>query len=110
MKFLSVSEIAKKWNISDRSVRNYCAHGRIPGAFLTGKTWNIPADAIKPEREKLKPFSNNPLLNILKEQKDMKLNGEYITRHRLNLLIILTILKETLWHTTKQGIFLRLIH
>ena len=42
MKFLSVSEIAKKWNISDRSVRNYCAHGRIAGAFLTGKTWNIP--------------------------------------------------------------------
>ena len=51
--------------MSDRSVRNYCAHGRIPGAFLTGKTWNIPADALKPEREKLKPFSNNPLLKFL---------------------------------------------
>ena len=46
MKFLSVTEIAKKWNMSDRSVRNYCAHGRIPGVFLTGKTWNIPADAV----------------------------------------------------------------
>ena len=85
MKFLSVSEIAKKWNISDRSVRNYCAHGRIPGAFLTGKTWNIPADAIKPESEKLKPFSNNPLLNILKEQKDMKLNGGIYHKTQIEL-------------------------
>ena len=85
MKFLSVTEIAKKWNISDRSVRNYCAHGRIPGAFLTGKTWNIPADAIKPERKKLKPFSNNPLLNILKEQKDMKLNGGIYHKTQIEL-------------------------
>ena len=85
MKFLSVSEIAKKWNISDRSVRNYCAHGRIPGAFLTGKTWNIPADVIKPERKKLKPFSDNPLLNILKEQKDMKLNGGIYHKTQIEL-------------------------
>ena len=27
MRYLSVAEIAKKWNISERSVRNYCAHG-----------------------------------------------------------------------------------
>ena len=85
MKFLSVSEIAKKWNISDRSVRNYCAHGRIPGAFLTGKTWNIPADVIKPERKKLKPFSDNPLLNILKEQKNMKLNGGIYHKTQIEL-------------------------
>ena len=75
MKYISVAEIAKKWNVSDRMVRNYCAHGRIAGAFLTGKTWNIPADAIKPERERKKQFSNNELLNILKEQKDIKLKG-----------------------------------
>lgn len=45
MRYLSVTEIAKKWNISERSVRNYCAHGRVQGAFLTGKTWNIPENA-----------------------------------------------------------------
>ena len=50
MRYLSVTEIAKKWNVSERSVRNYCAHGRVPGAFLTGKTWNIPENAAKPER------------------------------------------------------------
>ena len=42
MRYLSVTEIAKKWDVSERSVRNYCAHGRVNGAFLTGKTWNIP--------------------------------------------------------------------
>ena len=50
MKHLSVTEIAKKWNVSGRSVRNYCAKGRVTGAFLTGKTWSIPENAEKPER------------------------------------------------------------
>ena len=50
MKYLLVADIAKKWNMSERSVRNYCAKGRVNGAFLTGKTWNIPENAEKPER------------------------------------------------------------
>ena len=75
MKYLSVSEVAKKWSLSERSVRNYCAKGRIKGAFLTGKTWNIPEDAIKPNRIDERKFSDNELLNILKEEKDMRLKG-----------------------------------
>ena len=47
MRYLSVVEIAKKWNISERSVRNYCARGRVQGAFLTGKTWTIPEEKLK---------------------------------------------------------------
>ena len=39
MKYLLVAEIAKKWNMSERSVRNYCAQGRVKGACLIGKTW-----------------------------------------------------------------------
>ena len=50
MRYLSVNETARKWDISERSVRNYCDQGRVNGAFLTGKTWNIPEDAKKPER------------------------------------------------------------
>lgn len=42
MRYLSVAEAAKKWNMSERSVRNYCAQGRVLGVFLTGETWNIP--------------------------------------------------------------------
>lgn len=83
--FVLVKEIAKKWNVLDRMVRNYCAHSRIPGAFLTGKTWNIPADAIKPKREATKQFSNNPLLNILKEQKDIKLKGGIYHKTQIEL-------------------------
>lgn len=47
MRYLPVTETAKKWDISERSVRNYCAKGRVSGAFLTGKTWNIPENAEK---------------------------------------------------------------
>lgn len=50
MKYISVKEAAQLWNLSERSVRNYCACGRVAGAFLTGKTWNIPENATKPAR------------------------------------------------------------
>ena len=75
MKYISVSEFAKKWNIPKRTVRNYCAKGKIQGAFLTGKTWNIPEEATMPEKGNKKKFSDNVLLNHLKEQKEMKLKG-----------------------------------
>lgn len=75
MRYLSVMEAARKWEVSERTVRNWCAVGKIPGAFLTGKTWNIPEDAAKPRRGKEKHFSDNPLLNILKQQKDARLKG-----------------------------------
>lgn len=75
MKYISVSEFAKKWNLPERTVRNYCAKGKIDEAFLTGKTWNIPEDATLPTKGKGKKFSDNILLNVLKEQKEMKLKG-----------------------------------
>ena len=62
MKYLSVKDTAQKWNISERSVRNYCAAGRIPDAFLTGKTWNIPQTAEKPQRSNKKGLSAQPCL------------------------------------------------
>ena len=44
MEYISVIQFAEKYGISERTARNYCAQGKIEGAFLTGKTWNIPAD------------------------------------------------------------------
>lgn len=85
MRYLSVEEIAKKWGMSDRMVRNYCASGRVVGAFLTGKTWNIPADATKPKRVPNKSFCDNPLLSILKEQKDVKLSGGIYHKTQIEL-------------------------
>ena len=69
MRYLSVAETAKKWDVSARSVRNYCAQGRVNGAFLTGKTWNIPENAEKPERSNKKKEQPITLLDILREQK-----------------------------------------
>ncbi len=75
MKYLYVTEIAKKWNISERSVRNYCALGKIDGAFLTGKTWNVPEDAQKPDRANKKVELPTTLLEVLLEEKNAKLSG-----------------------------------
>jgi len=85
VKYISVSEFAKKWNLSERTARNYCATGKINGTFLTGKTWNIPEDATLPEKGNKKKFSNNILLNHLKEQKDMKLKGGIYHRTQIDL-------------------------
>ena len=75
MGYLSVAEIAELWGVSERSVRNYCAQGRVPGAFLTGKTWNIPADATKPMRSNAKATDGSPLLLRLREEKADKVKG-----------------------------------
>lgn len=69
MNYLSVKEIAHKWNTSERSVRNYCAEGRVEGAFLTGKTWNIPENAVKPDRTNKKSDAPKTLLEVLKAEK-----------------------------------------
>lgn len=85
MQYLSVSQFAKKQNLPERTIRNYCSSGKIKGAFLTGKTWNIPEDSVLPEKGNKKKFSDNNLLNILKEQKDMKLKGGIYHRTQLDL-------------------------
>ena len=78
MNYLSVSEIASIWKLSERTVRNYCANNKIPGAFITGKTWNIPADARKPARKLTATTAPKTLLSVLKaEQKDKTPGGIY---------------------------------
>ena len=75
MNYLSVSQIAKKWNKSERTVRNYCAQNKIPDAFLTGKTWNIPENATKPERINKKSKEPKNLLERLRAEKKSSLKG-----------------------------------
>ena len=85
MQYLTVTEIAKKWNVSERSVRNYCAHGRVNGAFLTGKIWNIPENAEKPERSNKKKEQPITLLDILQEQKGSKHSGGIYHKTQIDL-------------------------
>lgn len=83
MRYCSVAQIAEKWQLSERTVRNYCAKGKINGAFLTGKTWNIPEIAEKPLRKKRSKKTINNLLAILRKEKESKLSGSIY--HRLQI-------------------------
>ena len=85
MNYLSVSQMAKKWNMSERGVRKYCAEDKIPGAFLTGKTWNIPENAEKPERSNKKKEQPITLLDILQEQKASKYSGGIYHKTQIDL-------------------------
>ena len=85
MRYLSVTEISKKWNVSERSVRNYCAQERVPGAFLTGKTWNIPENAEKPERSNKRKEQPITLLDILQDQKASKYPGGIYHKTQIDL-------------------------
>ncbi len=84
MAYISVIQFAEKYGISERTARNYCAQGKIEGAFLTGKTWNIPADAVLPKRVTSKE-KISPLLTALREQKASKLKGSIYHRTQIDL-------------------------
>ena len=84
MEYISVIEFANKYGISERTARNYCANGKVEGAFLTGKTWNIPADAELPKRKSAKGRVS-PLLAIFREQKEMKLTGSIYHKTQIDL-------------------------
>ena len=84
MKYISVGTFAEKYGISERTVRNYCATGKIEGAFLTGKTWNIPEDTVLPQR-KQSTIKVMPLLAVLREQKQMKMKGSIYHRTQIDL-------------------------
>ena len=84
MEYISVIQFAEKYGISERTARNYCASGKIEGAFLTGKTWNIPADAVMPSKDAGKR-KVSPLLQAMKEQKASRLKGGIYHRTQIDL-------------------------
>ena len=73
-KFITVKEASIKWNLSERSVRNYCALGRVEGAILVGKTWMIPEGTKKPIRSNEKE-NKNYLLERLRFEKNNQVKG-----------------------------------
>jgi Fic family protein len=83
--YISVSEAAKKWNISERSVRNYCAESRVPAAVLVGKTWMIPENAEKPIRKTRSDAAPETLLDILQREKDASLSGGIYHKIQIDL-------------------------
>ena len=84
-KYISVSEASIKWNVSERSVRNYCVNGKIVGAFFEGKSWKIPSKANKPIRKKRISKISHNLLIRLKQEKESKLSGGIYHRVQVEL-------------------------
>ena len=82
MKYVSVSQFAEDHGVSERTIRHYCATGKIEGAFLTGQTWNIPAEAVLPKKGKDKI---SPLLKRLQEEKESRTKGGIYHRVQIDL-------------------------
>lgn len=89
MDLMTVADAAQRWGLSPRSVRNYCAQGRIEGAFLSGKTWQIPADAEKPARtrgaRKEDASTRSALLTRLRQEKEAGMKGGIYHRLQVDL-------------------------
>lgn len=85
VKYIFVEEAAQKWQISERSARNYCAQGRVEGALLEGKTWKIPSTAKKPERKPRHSTVEETLLTFLKREKDAALKGGIYHKIQIDL-------------------------
>lgn len=83
--YISVEEASQKWQISERSVRNYCAQGRVEGALLEGKTWKIPSTAEKPDRKHRHSSAEETLLAFLKREKDAGLKGGIYHKIQIDL-------------------------
>ena len=83
MQYLSVAEVAQKWQLSERSVRNYCAQGRVKGAQLAGRNWQIPENAVKPGR--LHKHHERTLLAVLQEEKASKYAGGIYHKTQIEL-------------------------
>lgn len=65
MKFITTKDAVKKWNISERRIRQLLQDGRIEGAVKNGNSWNIPVDAIKPvDKRVIKPDSKEFIIDL----------------------------------------------
>lgn len=83
MDYISVKEWAQMHGVAERTARNYCASGKIEGACMVGKTWNIPADAVVPKRGS--DMAGSPLLAALIEQKAGRVTGGIYHRVQIDL-------------------------
>lgn len=65
MEFMTTKEAVKKWNISERRIRQLLQDGRIEGAIKNGNSWNIPVDAIKPvDKRVIKAYSLDFIIDL----------------------------------------------
>lgn len=83
-KYMTTKEASILWNISERSVRNYCALKRVKDAVLENGNWKIPSDSKKPLRVNEKE-NKNYLLEKLREEKKHKMKGGIYHKLQIDL-------------------------
>lgn len=84
IKYMTIKEASILWNLSERSVRNYCASGRVEGAVIEGGVWKIPLNAKKPVRANEKE-NKNYLLERLREEKKHGIKGGIYHKLQIDL-------------------------
>ena len=62
MEFMTTKEAAKKWNISERRIRQLLQDGRIEGAVKISNNWNIPTDTDKPVDKRIIKLNDNKFI------------------------------------------------
>ena len=84
IKYMTIKDASILWNVSERSVRNYCALGKVKGAILEGGVWKIPSNAKKPVRVNEKE-NKNYLLERLREEKKHGIKGGIYHKLQIDL-------------------------
>lgn len=84
MAYISVQTFAEKFGVPERTVRNWCAVGKIDGAYLVGNSWNIPEYSQIPLKKGIRQKAS-PLLKALREQKDARIKGGIYHRTQIDL-------------------------
>ena len=83
MKYQTIEEVAAKWGVTPRQVRDYCTKGRISGVTFDGKAWRIPSNATKPGRKPRSRPQSPSILSILREEMEARMPGGIY--HRLQI-------------------------
>lgn len=81
---MTIKDASILWNLSERSVRNYCALGRVEGAVIEGGVWKIPEGAKKPVRANEKE-NKKYLLERLREEKKHAIKGGIYHKLQIDL-------------------------
>ena len=80
--YITVKQASIKWNVAERTVRNYCQKGKIEGAIIKNGEWLIPDDFSKPKRSNAKNNKNYLLARLREEKTKQRRGGIY---HRLQI-------------------------
>lgn len=66
--YITIKELANRWNVSPRRIQRMCAEGRIEGASKFGRDWAIPSDTERPRDARVTTGEYRNWRKILKQE------------------------------------------